>query len=199
MSQNIEIEFKNMLTRQEYEKLLKAFNINENQIFSQENHYFDTVDFALKERGSALRIRKKGTGFELTLKQPAEVGLLESNQNITAEEASKAQQLGILPSGLISNLLENIEIPISQLKYFGSLTTNRVELPYKNGVLVLDHSIYLKTEDYEIEYEVENFQKGQEIFNTLLIQYEIPYRKTDNKIRRFYQQKYLTAKNGSCD
>lgn len=186
MSQNLEIEFKNMLTKQEYEKLLHEFRIDKRQIFKQENHYFDTPEFALKSIGSALRIRKKKAQFEMTLKQPAAVGLLETNQSLSEEEASEAIHFGNLPSGKIKTLLENNGIPFSTIQYFGTLITNRVELEYELGLLVLDHSIYLNKEDYELELEVEDVQKGKEAFLKLLQYYGIPERKTENKIRRFF-------------
>ena len=67
MSQNIEIEFKNMLTEDEFHKFLTHFQITSTDFFKQENHYFDTKDFALKEHGCALRIREKKDRFEMTL------------------------------------------------------------------------------------------------------------------------------------
>ncbi|MFK9095305.1 CYTH domain-containing protein [Bacillus salipaludis] len=190
MSQNIEIEFKNMLTKKEYERLLKEFNIDETQIFSQENHYFDTPDFALKSLGAALRIRKKDGAYEMTLKQPAAVGLLETNQNLTADETSLAVKLGSLPAGIVQKLIEENGIPFSKMEYFGSLVTHRVEIDYKNGVLVFDHSSYLGMEDYELEFEVEDYQAGLKFFKDLLAQFMIPERKTENKIHRFYYQKF---------
>jgi len=190
MSQNIEIEFKNMLTKKEYERFLIEFNIDKKQIFSQENHYFDTPDFALKNLGAALRIRKKGGVNEMTLKQPATVGLLETNQILSATEASLALKLGRLPDGLVQQLIEENGIPFSNMEYFGSLITNRVEIEYKNGLLVLDHSSYLTIEDYELEYEVESYPAGLKTFEELLAQLMIPKRETENKIRRFYNQKY---------
>ncbi|ETI66776.1 CYTH domain-containing protein [Neobacillus vireti] len=190
MSQNIEIEFKNMLTKEEYERFLLEFNIDKSQIFSQENHYFDTPDFTLKELGSALRIRKKQRSFEMTLKQPAAVGILETNQTLSYKEAEQAIHSRKLPAGLIQNLLKKENVNFSTIEYFGSLSTNRVELAYKNGLLVLDQSFYLNKEDFELEYEVENYQEGKRVFLELLNQFQIPERKTDNKIRRFYHQKY---------
>jgi uncharacterized protein YjbK len=190
MSQNIEIEFKNILTKREYEGFLEYFKIGKNQIFSQENHYFDTPDYGLKSKESALRIRKKGEIYEMTLKQPAAVGLLETNQIIGEEEAYKAIQQGRLPSGIIQRLIEDYEISFSTIEYFGTLITERVELEYMKGLLVLDHSIYLGKEDYELEYEVENYQAGEKIFLELLNQFKIPTRKTENKIRRLYNRKY---------
>lgn len=187
MTQNLEIEFKNMLTKQEYEQLLQQFQIDEGQIFSQENHYFDTTDFALKSVGAALRIRRKKEQYEMTLKQPAAVGLLETNQTVSGKEAAQAIQFGVLPSGRIKTMIEQKGIPVSAIHYFGSLVTKRVELKYKIGLLVLDHSIYLNNEDYELEYEVCDYDKGKEVFFNFLQRYQIPERKTKNKIRRFYE------------
>ncbi|MCM3569980.1 CYTH domain-containing protein [Neobacillus mesonae] len=195
MTQNIEIEFKNMLTKQEYERLLREFHIEEYQIFSQENHYFDTAEFSLKSKGSALRIRKKQDQFEMTLKQPQQVGLLETNQMVNQKEVSNAIQSGVLPPGEIEKIIEKEGIQFPKIKYFGSLLTNRVELKYKNGLLVLDHSIYLNKEDFELEFEAADYQEGKGVFNELLKQFEIPIRKTKNKIQRFYEQKYSQDSN----
>lgn len=191
MSEAIEIEFKNLLTKKEYELLLQELNINEKQIFTQENHYFDTAEFTLKELAMALRIREKKNHYEMTLKQPHNVGLLETTQILTTEEFKTAIQLGNLPNGIIVNRITDLGISFSSIKYFGSLVTKRVEKGYKNGLLVLDHSYYLNKQDYELEYEVENYQLGQQTFREFLEQHGIPQRQTDNKIRRFYQQKYF--------
>jgi uncharacterized protein YjbK len=189
MSETIEIEFKNLLTKVEYDNLLKTFNVKEKDIVMQSNHYFDTPEFALKNLGSALRIRERKNNYELTLKQPAAVGLLETTQLLSANEFKAAIQQRIFPKGIVQERIEQLKIAFNNIVYFGSLTTKRAEFPYKEGLLVLDHSFYLNKEDYEIEYEVEDFQSGQLVFQGLLKQYEIPIRQTQNKIARFYQQK----------
>jgi uncharacterized protein YjbK len=189
MAETIEIEFKNLLTKVEYENLLKTFNVEDKDIVKQSNHYFDTPNFSLKDLGSALRIREKKNSFELTLKQPADVGLLETTQHLSSNEFEAAIKQQIFPEGIVQERLEQLDIAFTNIVYFGSLTTKRAEFPYKEGLLVLDHSFYLEKEDYEIEYEVEDFQTGQLVFQELLKQYDIPIRKTQNKIARFYQQK----------
>jgi uncharacterized protein YjbK len=191
LSQNLEIEFKNMLTTDEYQKLIRFFQIPDSEFFSQENHYFDTPEFDLKEHHCALRVRQKGSHYEMTLKQPAQEGLLETNQLLTSPEAESALKTNKLPSGIIQNQLEEMGISFSKIVYFGSLTTKRAEIPFKEGLLVFDHSYYLNKEDFELEYEVENYQQGLQNFIQLLFDHEIPQRKTENKIRRFYRQKYL--------
>ncbi|HAQ08332.1 MAG TPA: CYTH domain-containing protein [Bacillus bacterium] len=190
MSQNIEIEFKNLLTKGDFEKLKTFFNIDESQFKKQINHYFDTPAFSLKQHGSALRIREKGTQFEMTLKQPAHEGLLETNQLLSSEQAKEILKSGKILDGQVKNALSDLIKEIDSLMYFGSLTTERAEFTYEEGLLVLDHSYYLNTEDYEIEYEVADAAEGFKIFSALLDELKIPVRMTDNKIKRFYSQKY---------
>src|SRR5690606_35990657 len=69
MSQEIEIEFKNILTKDEYEKLLKEFNIEQQMIIRQTNHYFDTPDWHLRKLSSGLRIRETKSKTVCTLKE----------------------------------------------------------------------------------------------------------------------------------
>ena len=188
--QNLEIEFKNMLTKGEYVRLFQFFKLGKEAIFTQENHYFDTADFLLKKNRAALRIREKNRKYELTLKQPYKEGLLETNELLSAQEAEQALSDNILPNGTIRKLIEEMGIPFAQLEYFGSLVTKRAEINDSNGLFVLDNSTYLSTEDYELEYEVENLQHGQAFFKQFLAQHDIPIRETKNKVHRFYERKY---------
>ncbi len=189
MSQHIEIEFKNLLTKEEFIRLSSYFKFQDKDFKKQVNHYLDTPDFSLKEQGCALRVRKKPNHFELTLKQPASTGLLETNQTISEDEAEVIIKTGKIPVGPVLNALAPLLLDINFLLYFGSLTTARAEKEYEGGLIVLDHSTYLNTEDFEIEYEVQDEVTGYPIFQNLLEQLNIPLRKTDNKIMRFYKKK----------
>lgn len=195
MSQNIEIEFKNMLTSEEFLQLKLHFNIDQNKFKKQVNHYFDTPSFSLKSLNSALRIREKGTQFEMTLKQPAKQGLLETNQLLSSEQAENMLNSGKIVDGEVKEIITKMIEDADTLQYFGSLTTNRAEFNYKDGLLVLDHSDYLNTEDYEIEYEVPDEAEGFKVFSELLSELKIPVRSTDNKIKRFYSKKYSLLKD----
>jgi uncharacterized protein YjbK len=179
-----------MLTQEEFQLLTIHFKIEPKQFKKQINHYFDTNSFTLKEKGSALRIREKESWFEMTLKQPAQQGLLETNQILTPIQAEEALSTGKLPDGVVKDAVSKLIKDTESLLYFGSLTTVRAEIEYKEGLLVLDHSYYLNTEDYELEYEVTNESAGYEIFSRLLEDLKIPIRPTDNKIKRFYLKKY---------
>lgn len=190
MDQHIEIEYKNLLTKQDFERLLQFFKIVPTQFFTQRNHYFDTKNFDLKSQSSALRIREKNETFELTLKQPAAEGKLESNQMITKPEAEAFLNNGQFPAGAVQSIIKQAGINPLHFTCFGSLRTDRAEISYRGGLIVLDHSFYAGKEDYELEYEVEDAQAGQKIFIELLQTLNIPLQKTENKVKRFYQVRF---------
>ncbi|ABS21246.1 CYTH domain-containing protein [Bacillus cytotoxicus] len=192
MTQEIEIEFKNMVTKEEFSVLCDAFSI---QTFTKQvNHYFETPNFALKQAGSALRIRYKNGTYTLTLKQPAQTGLLETHQSLTQEEAKTMLETNHLIPGAVLKQLQALQIPVSSLTYMGSLTTERAETTFKGGILVFDHSFYYNHDDYELEYEVQDELTGKVDFLHLLNQYNIPVRHTKNKVQRFFLAKQSDAR-----
>lgn len=188
MTENIEIEFKNLLTETEFSHLIKIFKLDNHRFWSQTNYYFDTVDFLLKQSGYALRIREKHGKFEFTLKQPTEdgIGLLETNQNLEASLAHTFIESGDIPDGPIADKLSFLSNKNQGITCFGNMKTERAEIEYMNGLLVFDKSFYFDVIDFEIEYEVQNFNSGQKLFHQLLESHTIPIRNTPNKIRRFY-------------
>ena len=189
MGQNIEIEFKNLLQKEEFLRITAEYNIRKSAFKHQVNHYFDTDAFDLKTAGSALRIRKKGGSYVMTLKQPYGHGLLETNQPISPEDALQAIKSGRLPSGEVREEVEKLCISFNELVFFGTLETFRAETDYQGGLLVFDHSRYLDTEDYELEFEATEYETGMRDFYALLNKLGIPKRETPNKIRRFYTRK----------
>lgn len=190
MLQNVEIEFKNLLCKKEYELLLDYFSIQPNDIFTQENHYFDTSDFLLKQNHAALRIRQKGTQWELTLKQPHKEGLLETNEILSPQAAELAISENNLPTGHVQKLIDRMGVPFTKLEYFGSLVTKRTEVKREGGLFVLDFNSYLNKNDYELECEVDNYLHGRILFEEFLADHGIPKRHTKNKVQRFYERKY---------
>ena len=94
MSQQIEIEFKNLLTKTQYEQLLRAFSIRDEQIHKQINHYFDTPEQHLKNLASGLRIRIFDHAIECTLKEKsAEHQHLETTDLLTTAQALQRNQI----------------------------------------------------------------------------------------------------------
>jgi uncharacterized protein YjbK len=196
MTREIEIEFKNMVTKEEFKQLMKEFSIKPEDFSFQRNYYFDTPAFQLRNEHSALRIREKNEMFTLTLKQPADEGLLETNERLDAKTAAEILESGEFTAGEVKTAIEQMGIPLQELACFGSLSTNRAEINYHNGLLVFDHSSYFNKEDYEIEYEVTNSVEGKHIFELLMQKVNIPLRKTDNKVVRFYNEKLLFQNKG---
>lgn len=187
MTQEVEIEFKSMLTKEEYETLLHTYGL-ESHVKWQANDYFDTANFDLKRHGAALRIREKKNGQVLTLKQPHDVGLLETHANISESEAEDLFKYGIIHDLQMKEALIQFDLT-APLEHLGRLETNRAELETEGGLLVLDKSHYLETTDYEIEFEVTHEEDGRKAFDQLLSINHIPYRPAKNKIVRFMEMK----------
>ncbi|KTR26362.1 adenylate cyclase [Exiguobacterium indicum] len=190
MRQELEIEFKNLLSEQEYLSLFTHYASAKQPIW-QANDYFDTPDFELRKKGAALRIREKKQGLVLTLKQPHEEGLLETHVTLSSTEAEDLFKYGLIHSEEMNEQLKSFDLQGS-LEHLGRLETERIETVLPEGLLVLDKSRYLGHTDYELEFEVSNFEQGQKDFERLLSEHDIPQRKTKNKIVRFMERKALS-------
>ncbi|WP_040979706.1 CYTH domain-containing protein [Oceanobacillus jeddahense] len=188
MSQEVEIEFKNLLNTQEYHQLAEDL-FSQAATIEQTNYYFETSSFGLKENHSALRIRKKDETYTLTLKEPHPDGLLETHDNLTEKEFLSWTSGIPTEAPNVTKQLKQMSIDVSSLIYFGKMTTFRKELPYQNTLIVLDKSLYLNTEDAEIELEATSKEHGEKVFKNLLANYQIPFRETPAKIARFFNQK----------
>ncbi|MDT1120784.1 CYTH domain-containing protein [Bacillus altitudinis] len=189
MAQEIEIELKQLLMKEEFEQLKEYFQLKDEDFLTQTNYYFDTPQFDIKSKFAALRMREKGGQWVLTLKEPHEIGLLETHQTIDPPASLEHFQL---PEGEVADRLVHLHIQKDQIVYFGSLETSRAEKMIKEGLIVLDHSRYLTVEDYELEFEVSDLDIGQAAFTALLQQFQIPPRDTKNKVVRFYEEKMKT-------
>ncbi|MEC5423592.1 CYTH domain-containing protein [Virgibacillus sp. C22-A2] len=185
MAQEIEIEYKNLLKETEFHSLLAHLPFPQ-QGKTQINYYFETENFSLKKSGCALRIREKNNAYQLTLKEPHQHGLLETHDNLTKEEASQWIQGSKIEKEHTGRQLKDFGINVEDLIYFGSLTTVRRELNYKDVLLVLDYSTYNGQADFELELEAPSVETGLSEFDYLLKTYAIPKRKTPNKIKRFF-------------
>lgn len=185
MTQEIEIEYKNLLTQQEYDRLLKHLPFPEDGVM-QTNHYFETPDFSMKDNRIALRIREKNGEFKLTLKEPHPEGLLETHADLSTEEAMSWIAGNPVSKEAISEQLHRHGIDETKLSFFGSLTTLRREAEYNNVQIVLDYNVYNNLVDYEFELEASSKKDGEEAFQSILKQHDIETRTTPNKIERFF-------------
>ena len=182
---HLEIEYKTLLDKEEYQSLLPLFA--DTELVVQTNHYIDTPDQHIRKKKMALRVRTFTDQAELTLKVPEAVGHFEYNQNLSPEETDAILQHQQLPDGEIKNLLITKEIPVEQLAVWGSLTTERFEKETAAGLVALDHSLYLDTEDYELEIEVETAEQ-EEKFHQFMTDHGIVYKAAKNKIARLAER-----------
>ncbi|MFA5542686.1 MAG: CYTH domain-containing protein [Bacilli bacterium] len=182
MQKNNGVEFKSLLTKEEYEKLIDLFKGNKTD--SQTNHYFDTSRFSLKALSASLRVRERES-LQLTLKRKKGYSINENTVDITKEELSEIIASGKVSNEEIAHELNNL-IGNQKLINFLSLCTYRMYMPYKSGVLFLDKSEYLGVTDYEIEFAASSYHTGKRDFIELINQVEIQYKKSDKKIRRAF-------------
>ncbi|MFZ4450422.1 CYTH domain-containing protein [Salibacterium aidingense] len=194
MAKETEIEEKNLLTRNEFDMLADTYQIKPPQFFWQANTYFDTPALEIKEQGAALRVRTKSNNYELTLKQPASAGLLETNQTLTEVEAKRLMEQAELPEGEVKESLHPFIGDTSMLQKLGTLETYRAQTSHETGILFLDHSVYLDTEDFELEIEGSSEEEVRKWLTSILTDHDIPARPTPNKIKRFFTRKQELAR-----
>ncbi|MDR0921401.1 MAG: CYTH domain-containing protein [Lactobacillales bacterium] len=188
MSKNLEIEYKTLLTEQNYQDLLTHFNFIKDEQFTQVNHYFDTDKLELKSRGMGLRVRTLESRAELTLKVPQPFGLLETTDNLTLEEATQVIEQEQIPDGFVKDELLKFHLKPEKLKRIGCLKTTRAEKEISEGLLAIDESWYGNKHDYELELEVKNPQTGEENFNKLLASLGIKKISSKNKVARMMEE-----------
>lgn len=186
MSQQIETEYKNLLTKDEYDMLIVHFNLEEIEPIKQANVYYEHPDWLLRERGMGLRIRLYDDYAEQTLKSPIrEHEMLETTDTLTLKEGQALADSGQLKTdGFVAQILKEHGIAINELKQVGQLSTVRYEIPVEEGTYFLDASYYQDQNDYELEYETSDPENGLRVFEQFLTSHNINRRETVQKIAR---------------
>ena len=181
---HLEIEFKTLLTKEEYHSLEDFFK--DQPPIQQTNHYIDTPDQAIRNHRMALRIRTLADRAELTLKVPQEAGHFEYNQALTFDQVEAFLSKKKIPQGEIANFLTDLEIPLAALDVWGSLETERREKKIPKGLLAFDRSRYNSIEDYELEMEVDA-ASDETYFHEFLKEKQIEYKPAKSKVARLAQ------------
>ena len=185
MGKNLEIEFKTMVTERDFSRLKNYFRLEEKDFFVQENYYFDTIDFKLKQKDSGLRVRLFPGSAELTLKTPEKVGLLETTDILSLEQAVQIiSNERLLIDGFVYDKLTSFGVNPASLHMIGCLKTKRAEKKLPQGLLALDESWYNQQHDFELELEVVDSIRGKADFLLLLDQLDLKEKPAQNKIQR---------------
>lgn len=183
LATNNEIEFKQLLSEVQYQAIYTAY-FQGNHPFTQTNYYIDTSQFDLRNHKSALRIRVKDESYEMTLKVPSKIGLMEYNfETHIIPELDKTISEQDLPTDIAAEL-SKMDIDMDNLVILGALTTDRLEKEVQGNLLVLDKSKYLDYQDYELEYEVTDYNEGLINFKSILKKFDITHVTPDNKVQR---------------
>lgn len=173
---NIEIEFKTAISKEKYLELLELFELEDN-VFKQTNYYFDTTNLDLNSDYTVLRIRQKGNRYKLTLKKQAEESAFENHIILTKEQADDMILNGFNTKDFFSTLDYKVD-------FKSSLDNYRASAPYEEGVVFLDKCEYDDITDFEIEYEVNEYNEGKKLFEQLLDKHNIQFIKTRRKSER---------------
>src|SRR5690625_2654192 len=123
MKQEIEIEYKNLLTKSEYKRLLRLYPFQ--KAIKQHNYYFETAQLQLQKQKSALRIRKKNNEYVLTLKQPHYGQLLETHVEITEDETEQCLIGNFFEHKQFNEQLAKLGVDVQQLNYIVKIVTYR--------------------------------------------------------------------------
>ncbi|MEI3607847.1 CYTH domain-containing protein [Pseudogracilibacillus sp. SE30717A] len=185
MAQEIEIEYKVLLSKEKYDELESKLPFPNHSI-TQINYYFETNNFQLKKHKSALRIREKNNKFTLTLKQPHENGILETHDPLSKDEFLSWINNKPIPKPSIGQQLQKLTINEYDLHYYGSLKTERKIFEQDDVLYMLDKSFYNGIIDYELEIEANSREVGYHAFRNLLEKFNIKVKRPITKIERFF-------------
>ena len=182
MTKDYDVSFRTMLSLSEYNRLVEEFSgCNSNY---QTNYYFDTNRFSLKAAEIVLRVKERDK-IEIGLKRKKGFNLIDINEPITKEQFIDLRDNGVIPSKSILSEIGDL-INGQRLVNYLSLSTYRIFLPYKHGLLAIDKVEYLGKVDYELEFQTVSRDAGKKKFVETVKELNIIYKKGDTKIKRAY-------------
>ncbi|HOA11503.1 MAG: CYTH domain-containing protein [Bacilli bacterium] len=175
MATSIEIEAKALLTKKDYNKVLKHFKLDVVDGYIQKNYYIDTENKDLRKLGLSLRVRRLN-GYVISFKLPMAEGLLEKTQTLSREQFEDFETHGKFPEGDISDFIESLYISPSDLKIIATLTTLRIEQEYEDLTLAIDENRYGELQDFELEMEATSMKKAQYLLKKVCEEVGIDYK-----------------------
>lgn len=177
MNQNLEIEYKTLLTQTQAANLLSL------SLFSfsgkQSNTYYDTSDNYFQLRNIVIRIRKKNDTYLFTAKEKTDKGLQETEFTLENHSVSNSK---------ISTYMNQFKNDI-KLQPIGSSITYRYTYDDEFGQWCLDFNVFQYTSDVELEYELhQGVEDKKDYFLKKLDYWNIRYNPCPSKFVRMLQQ-----------
>src|SRR5690625_5919767 len=114
----LEIEFKNMLSGQEYGRLEEKYFSSQKPVV-QTNFYIDTPDLDMRKNRILLRIRDAEGVQMMTLKEPTEKGVMEYHGEVSGELDFDRDIRPDELTEIIRGELTSSDIDTTQLRVYG--------------------------------------------------------------------------------
>jgi len=176
MRTNTEIEYKTLVTRDQFERLLSHFPAF--KTVTQTNTYFDTQDRKLKAMKVACRIRVSDGSIVATVKHKVDQGVMEYDIDLEEFDATVFQR------DEFRRLFEELGMN-EDLIVVGVAKTVRSIVDEPLGELCFDRNTYRGITDYELEFEVKGDSvAGYRRFMEILELENIPYIPSISKMQR---------------
>ena len=183
MQKELEIEFKTLISKKDYQRLIECFNIKNNQ-FKQINYYFDTPNYDLQKLNKTIRVRQKSDSYILTLKEKIQSGIVnETHIDIDESFLDLIIKDGFSTQQYFSYLNYNVIFVTSLINY--RITFKH---PFYSGTIFIDQCNYLGYTDYELEYEVSDIFVGEKEWEKILLDLSIQKKKTLSKSQRVFNK-----------
>jgi len=184
--EEIEIEYKTLLTKEQFSDILHRYPFPKEPVV-QTNHYFETKNFALKQKAAALRIREIAGKYVITLKEAKTDHVLETHDTIDKETFIAWKNDQITFANASGDALKRLGIKAEELRYVGSLTTTRYSFTKADVTYCLDKSTYANQVDYELEIEEASPGEAKSIFDKIVTQSKVTNIVSETKIARFFK------------
>jgi len=184
MAVEYNVAYRTLLTSSEYELLIKQFEGCPSN--SQTNYYFDTKRFTLKASDITLRVKRKDS-LQIGLKRKKNYNQIDIPADITEKEFQEILDTGVINIKSISQEIAPF-IKDQLLVNYLTLTTYRIFLPYKHGILAIDKVDYLGMTDYELEFQASNAYSGKDEFVQTVKELGIKYKKAEPKLKRAFNE-----------
>ncbi len=187
---NNECEARAMISESQYKEIYNHFSsINlRKRLVRNTNYYFDDDKGNIINSGMVLRLREiNHQKYELTLKIKEENNDKEFNLPIYIKNIDEYLKNFKIDNKYIIEELKKRNIDITKIKYLTYLFTERLEVKYKNFLLVVDKNEYNGIIDYNVEIEARSREEAISILNQKFSPFGVTYKKGYiSKSRRAY-------------
>lgn len=176
MINNIETEYKVLVTKEQFEKLKSNYLILESR--KQVNTYYDTKTALIKKQKYSMRIREVNNQFIFTLKTPHK-GAHHEHECLVSQNSVEA-----FKEPEIVLLFDQYHLH-GDYQEIGKCITYRSIYANELAELCFDINEYNGITDFEIEYEMKSDHDGIAAFNQILSAIDCVYVKNcPSKIAR---------------